>query len=908
MSQEHQIGENNLKDKKLLNNGEKVDFKFESAAVFKRLADDIYESKEAGIREPLQNSLTAIRNARKEDYIDEGEGVVNITVKDNNNITSVKIQDNGVGISNNVLNNVLSVIGRSTNRDEGSVSGKYGMGFLAFYKLVGTDGAFKMHSRSRRTDEDIKCIWKPGGYEKDTDDELKDILDDEYGTVFKLSTNESVSDIRDWVEKHAEWSRIPVRYEEYDSNGNISFDEEYHCEDISNRLNGPTVKVSNEYYDLVVSFDGRGNDALLINSPIEYSYRKYGGIMSLRSVTRLKNENGIIIKGPNKGLTPVKEAEYENMSDERKDNYILESNISEDDIQLPKPTGTREKLRDNEDFWSYLDDKFKSELNNMVKTEVEKFKNNNIYDLSEAELVRIIKIVSAGSGNQFGTASRHNLKSVIKNNPMTNMSDEEFDKLYKLTCEFYYKNYEYDHVAELGDNRLYNLISDVDSGRDVYMYYTYNREKDNLVKDMDGVTAVLKVEDTDMYDELSKFGFRKLKNVKSFVDNNDKNNDTESKSTNDKDILERDLTVYTGKGRSNVNVKSDEWDYNTDYVIFPSSTDRLVSDYKNFVNYHVSVARCLVKQAEYLTEKDNVFTIDEFIKDLKQTSYNTSNGVMTLEEITEKIHDSNTDVYHSEQDLVKENTSNIIELIKDDNDYESISEHSNKDDVIIVFNNINSYKINFIYMDKFDTEYSEFKSLSHISPNEYYVDLHYEDLTEDEYYKTLKIVRDTSEEYVKNIIESIVDNNVNILESDSNIESEKFITDEGFKTLKELRKNNDSVLVHSIDEDLFDRFEDNINSIKEEVYNEVESSYRINWDLPNIEYTGYVIMNAADARELYDAVEGQNDFYIINGSSSHSSFTRNSVTDIKVYKNAMLEDADDLNLDDECFELVDELN
>lgn len=78
----YQVGAHSINKETSLNKSETIEFDFENSAIFKRLADDIYESPEAGIREPLQNSLTAIQKAVNNGYIESNEGVVTFKVYD----------------------------------------------------------------------------------------------------------------------------------------------------------------------------------------------------------------------------------------------------------------------------------------------------------------------------------------------------------------------------------------------------------------------------------------------------------------------------------------------------------------------------------------------------------------------------------------------------------------------------------------------------------------------------------------------------------------------------------------------------------------------------------------------------------------------------------------------------------
>lgn len=176
-----------------------IEFEFEPEAVFKRLADDVYQSAEAGIREPLMNSITAVRRAFGDDL---DEGVIRFTVKRGEQ-TTIQIRDNGVGITEGVLNEILTVVGRSSVRDDGNLTGQYGVGFLASYKLVGPDGGFMMTTNPRESEEGpYSGLFKPGTFEPNTEGHLPQMLDeDEYGTVFEFYTKRGIDadDIFRWV-------------------------------------------------------------------------------------------------------------------------------------------------------------------------------------------------------------------------------------------------------------------------------------------------------------------------------------------------------------------------------------------------------------------------------------------------------------------------------------------------------------------------------------------------------------------------------------------------------------------------------------------------------------------------------------------------------------------------------------
>lgn len=58
-----------------LESDETIEFGLDEKAVFKRLADDIYEKPKAGVRETVANGVTAIVKAVKRGQIEREEGL-----------------------------------------------------------------------------------------------------------------------------------------------------------------------------------------------------------------------------------------------------------------------------------------------------------------------------------------------------------------------------------------------------------------------------------------------------------------------------------------------------------------------------------------------------------------------------------------------------------------------------------------------------------------------------------------------------------------------------------------------------------------------------------------------------------------------------------------------------------------
>lgn len=635
-----------------------VKFEYEPSAVFKRLADDIYESAEAGIREPLTNSITAVRRAEQEHGIDDG--VITITAQAGDQVL-VRLQDNGIGISKAVLKEVLTVIGRSTNRDDGSVSGKYGMGFLASYKLVGMNGGFVMATNSRKTDNDgYSGVFKPGNFQEDTNGRLPQYLsDDEYGTVFEyyLKSELTLEDVRQWVEKHAKWSPIPIMYEELDKDGNSMYDDDFMSTDLSDLYNKPSFGVDTEYYEASCSPDSE-NEVILISSPV-----KARGTRSLRSGlpwqvdVRLKNEDGIVIKGPHEGMIPCNENEYNNLDDNEKSDYVLKDDLGSEDITLPEPTGTREKIRKNREFMkhvnSQLTDLYHDNARNAFKSfDPETDNLQNLSDMNRHILYRVINYFDEDD-------DKSDIRSTIKKKTGYDNPDEEIISLIQAMVsklKVYSNNSvgrgypsKKGHDLESSNSRIFMTVSNITTW------------KTEAIERSDEETKIVGVDSASEYGLYERhFGWEKVKDLKkgNAVDKLGLDEDVfeseiygknRNKSTNT-DLGENQVTVHYGVSRDTIKPTADElldqfdggkitqnnsYRYKDVLVLFPQTHEKNISDYYHLTNNGCNVASCSSKkQYEYLTNNsESIYLYDEYMEMLKNISLMTNYGTKTVEDI-----------------------------------------------------------------------------------------------------------------------------------------------------------------------------------------------------------------------------------------------------------------------------------
>lgn len=324
-----------------------LSFQANLQSLIRRVADDIYSSWEATIREYLANAETAC--LRTEQFVEEGDidmfddvdslyGVDNgydprIEVTYRRSEDRVEVRDNGLGMSSDLVETVFRHIGRSTNRDQGQYSGQFGQGVLSFAQLIGADNSMIMKTHSRRTDENFSCLVTLAGPEP-----IRGSMpENEYGTEFQMTPDDDY-DIRAAVERYAEWMRVPVIYREFDEDGvecynedwgDKTFVDEYDDEVVTFELSEPDA------FSAYCSHDANG-DTLLLSMPIERNDESRGGKHGapFQFDVRLLDESGKVVKSTNgnEGLMPVPRSDYEDMLKQARDPYITEDLLSGGDV------------------------------------------------------------------------------------------------------------------------------------------------------------------------------------------------------------------------------------------------------------------------------------------------------------------------------------------------------------------------------------------------------------------------------------------------------------------------------------------------------------------------------------------------------------------------------------------------
>lgn len=321
-------------------------FEANMQSLIRRVADDLYDSWEATIREYLANAETAC--LRVNEYLENGESEMfdgdlivddsyqpKIEIEWNKEQNRLTIEDNGIGMSASAVDTVFRQIGRSTNRDSGSFSGSFGQGVLSFVKLTGLDNAMIMTSHSRLNDENASYYVTLGGVEP----VMGSLPDDKYGTVFQMTPKESF-DIRGAIETYAEYLRVPVRYEEIAEDGSVEFQEDYGDKRLYDNYSENRICIGVQkpgYFEAYASPEADG-ETLLLSMEIERNDGKYSTNQHTSPWSfdvQLLDESGKVVESSNgnEGLMPVPRSDYESMLKEARSDYITESMLAADDVK-----------------------------------------------------------------------------------------------------------------------------------------------------------------------------------------------------------------------------------------------------------------------------------------------------------------------------------------------------------------------------------------------------------------------------------------------------------------------------------------------------------------------------------------------------------------------------------------------
>lgn len=601
------------------------------------------------------------------------------------------IQDNGIGFTPREVTDVLAVTGHSGVRDRGDVSGQFGMGVMSAHKMCGKEGSYTLITRTRRNDVpdwaqmSFAAYCYLGGY-----DQIEgEFPEGSYGSRFELPIQEDLDDnygsryaddpiVTKWVGKYAEYMRVPVLYHHFEDGETVE-DDEFGDKEFAEDYNGAVLTIDRPEF-LAKSYPSASNDTLLLSMPIERNYSYAPPDAPWNVDIRLRNESGIVVEGPNQGLMPVDDTEYETMNDERREQYVRKSDVHSDDVTVPEPDASRDGLQKDERFWNWLGGQFKelyhSEIARIaasvsdldeLRTLAADHPNQFSFFMTGMEKVKPYS-VKEGDGDEY--------KDIIESEVGVTFTEDFADELLLLQQSI--------EIAPRGrtgvskkrnrkSQKTWKILRDAADGGTVYTGVNVNQKRAEVAWNTHDSNQVARIEKSSHYQKYLDIGWEKLQTVpysegskgadQFSLPDKFKNGGSSSSSSSNAGLSapNRDLTIRQSSGRGDTTKKSvteiesilesfhkhDKGngikigykEHATELVLFPSSTDRNMSDWYNVIKPHDgrACATCINGVYDYLKGTPGIMHIDDLIADSDDVTITTNEGDMTVSDAGDEL-------------------------------------------------------------------------------------------------------------------------------------------------------------------------------------------------------------------------------------------------------------------------------
>ena len=668
----------------------------------KFIAEAIYENDSAWVREWLQNAETACIRAAKlliqlsDEYPEGWLSITKYVDEDGNTVDQsdnpsrqfkvsrpvdeildaarnlgydptiewsvyhderrIITEDNGIGMTAREFWEAFESPGNSGAGVDGNTGGQFGRGSESVRIVYGDEGGAEVESRSRRPGDH-------GGYRAYTyaggATAIPGELDDSFrGTRFLIPAQQSfnLDKVQGWVEDYTEMLRVPMKYDEYDAGSN-PVDEEYEASRFVEEYQDAPVLVERpgefsvvagpDVYD--TGYKSDDENTFLVSMPIDRNTSV--NIRTLwNTVIQIHDEQGRIVSGPNRG-------KYRDEVTE----------LHEDDVVLPEPTGDRDRLGSDsasKDFFNYIEDIVESKELERTSEITDEMQNADHPadpirgDSSKWELLR--KMVDYHGGYRVFESTRKVRNFFQSNDHFPDFDNEVEKKVAKLFEEIQHCHNGASRSSKKrsrSEKMLGEILSEYEDA-EVYMAASTGgnfTDRFKVIEDTHGSNAeVIVIGRANHYDIWSKhFDFKILKEVPlqqsddhEYVisDHIDDKHDKSNKGLPDK-VKDRELKIRSDSDNSSIdhrtsieNAKNrlDGGGFNghDKLVVFRRSDDEKISD-----NYKVSrfAAIASVSKKEYakLEDHDQVLTFSEFKERSESTLIATEDGAMTPKELVE---------------------------------------------------------------------------------------------------------------------------------------------------------------------------------------------------------------------------------------------------------------------------------
>lgn len=642
------------------------EFEVETEPVFKRLAEDIYQGREAGIREPLTNSVTSIIRATEEGYIENAdEGIIVLELYDEGNVGRLTLRDNGVGITREELDKVVTQIGKSTSRSAEELTGKFGMGFLATWMLAGgTDGGFGMYSNPRGVEEGpFFGFWDNSGFSEmePPESSVAGLSENEHGVQFEIFLDQSISteDVVSWIDKYSEWTRVPVLFRHHTEDG--VEDEEYPSkrlmdkyEDIQNGTDPEDLDydISGdelEYYKVetdaftainsnleevddsssrVFNYSRSFNNCILMDVPIKPDWRVDSSFPLESFEIRLNYETPVVVDGPHKGCFVITgDKDPESLGDD----YIPYESLTTEDVVTPFPTGTRDYLQDDMGFVEWLSEKIYKMYYEDIAENVRNISTMDEYcELSDEEVADFHEVMKE-------ICDSYNIRSKSDVETVEDLALTSFDPEFK-------------QALPILDNRSVSLAPKGDKGvsrqqnrsnikarkivretynnddKRVFMAHRITQERAEFVWEAENRHYVVRIASGNQQDFKDLFGWEELGDLDFEEDLEMSDEDRLEFTDNSQSVSEKRVTLHIGnysttkkmtaktlkeniKNRETITDNNDK-DHQMKQLILFHRTEDNISYHKDIVGESIASVSVGTEVYDYLNDVPNVWTAD----------------------------------------------------------------------------------------------------------------------------------------------------------------------------------------------------------------------------------------------------------------------------------------------------------
>lgn len=591
----------------------------------------------------------------------------------NHDEREIIVEDNGIGMTVDELDQAYNVTGKSGSRLDTETGGKFGLGALTFRTITGKQAGMDLISRTRKSAEEvaaynhegIRAYVYLGGYNPLPNDNIGDSFK---GTRFTVPAQDSVKlgEVHDWVQEFTTGLRVPLLYREHRSGetivkeeyGGVIFHQQYtdapvviHCPGEFTIATGPNVKSRH-----------RDPDTWLVSMPIDRNSQV--NVRSFwKTVIQIHDEQGRIVAGPNRG-------KYENEVD----------TLHEDDVPLPQPTTDRDRLQKdeaNKRFFRYVKGLIKERELEMVADIAQQMDEaDHPYEAiqDEPENWRLFfKMVDYHGPFRVTTRERTFKKFVNDHDAFPDWNDEEILEVFTLFTKVDFAAQTHYGPPTKKKNRSEERLGEILANRDpdhVFMaastggnFPAQYKVVHNTFDDA-GVIVVETASKYDVYGDL--YGFKLLKEVpltrgdhafdipKSIHNQQVKKGKNAKKTSGEaqdepQSFEDRVLKFRTDSANSSIDNRRTIRDVkkvlatggmlggHRYVVLFPRGGDANISDHYKFSRF-AAIASCSQREFEALADHPRVFSYEQFMEFSRETAIATTEGAVKVRDLQKEDH------------------------------------------------------------------------------------------------------------------------------------------------------------------------------------------------------------------------------------------------------------------------------